>query len=421
MRRCGHGSLRRRTWLAACSVVTVVALGACASSTTAGPPATVRANTGAQSAQAAAIAAIVQKQLIANHLKAVIYRVTVDGKPLVTNAIGESMTGVPATTAMHFRNGAVVFSYLSTLLMQYVDRHVVSLNDKISKWWPSLPDSKLVSLKMLSNMTAGYPDYETDPAWLAAFNANPFHDFTVQERLNYAFNRKRIFAPGANWSYSHTDQMILGVVLSKIGKAPLDQLISKNILKPLGLTNTVANSTADVPSPVLHSFSSERREALGIPAKNLFYEEATFWNTNWGTPPGASQTTTIVDMAKTAQGIGSGVLLSKASYQAQTGPNLLGFGKSLPGCGLACFKQTPIYNFGLGIVRNGDWLVQNPLLSGQGALEAYLPSKKIAIAIVVTFQPAAFDSQGNYSNASNPIYQQIGALLAPKDAPPTKP
>lgn len=39
-----------------------------------------------------------------------------------------------------------------------------------------------------------------------------------------------------------------------------------------------------------------------------------------------------------------------------------------------------------------SWLLQSPLLSGEGAVEAYLPSKKIAIAVAVTFDPAAFDS-----------------------------
>jgi hypothetical protein len=37
----------------------------------------------------------------ADHLKAVIVRVTVNGKPVVTTALGTSMTGVPATPAMH--------------------------------------------------------------------------------------------------------------------------------------------------------------------------------------------------------------------------------------------------------------------------------------------------------------------------------
>jgi len=44
-------------------------------------------------------------------------------------------------------------------------------------------------------------------------------------------------------------------------------------------------------------------------------------------------------------------------------------------------------------VRSGSWLLQNPLLDGYSATEAYLPSKKIAIAVAVTFAPEAFDSQ----------------------------
>ena len=42
----------------------------------------------------------------ADHVNAVILRVTVNNKPLVTRALGMSVTGVPATTAMHFRNGS---------------------------------------------------------------------------------------------------------------------------------------------------------------------------------------------------------------------------------------------------------------------------------------------------------------------------
>jgi len=44
-------------------------------------------------------------------------------------------------------------------------------------------------------------------------------------------------------------------------------------------------------------------------------------------------------------------------------------------------------------VRSGSWLLQNPLLDGYSASEAYLPAKKIAIAVAVTYAPEAFDSQ----------------------------
>ncbi|MBV9579432.1 MAG: beta-lactamase family protein [Chloroflexi bacterium] len=354
-----------------------------------------------------------------DHLRAVIVKVTEGDQLLADQAFGESIIGEPATTDMHFRNGAVAFEYLATLLLQYVDEGRVSLDDTIDHWEPMLPEANQVTLKMLANQTSGYPDFETDPDWTAAFNADPSHIFTFDERIKYAFSRPVQFAPGTNWSYSHTNFMILGSILAQIGEQPLDVLLQERVLGPMGLTSTVASRTSEIPEPVLHTFSSERRAALGIPPTDAFYEEATFWNTQWGTPAGANQTTTIDDMLTTAIQVGRGTLLSPSSYEAMTGPNLLGFGHSQDNCKPSCFTQVPIYNYGLGVVRSGSWLLQNPLLSGQGAIAAYLPSQQIAIAAVVTFMPEAFDAQGNYTNAGNALFRSIAAYLAPEDAPPT--
>ena len=199
------------------------------------------------------------------------------------------MTGVAATTAMHFRNGAVAFAYLGTLLMEFVDEHKVKLDDTIERWMPTLPEANKVTLKMLANQTSGYPDFETDPAWLAAWGANPFHIFTFEERLKYAFARPVQFAPGTNWSYAHTNFMILGEILSKIGKKPLDALLREKVLIPMGLKNTTASQTSEIPSPVLHGFDSERRATLKIPPNVSFYEESSFWNAQWGDADGSER------------------------------------------------------------------------------------------------------------------------------------
>src|SRR5947207_1121708 len=109
-----------------------------------------------QSTQASAIAGIVQNAMKTEHLRAVIVKVTQGDKVIMSQAFGESMTGVPATTAMHFRNGAVAFAYLGTLLMQFVDAHKVKLDDTIDRWMPALPEANKVTLKMLANQTSGY-------------------------------------------------------------------------------------------------------------------------------------------------------------------------------------------------------------------------------------------------------------------------
>ena len=287
----------------------------------------------------AEITRIVEEAMASLDLKAVIAEVQVGDRILTTQAFGESVTGVDATTDMHFRNGAVAFSYVSNLLLQYVDDGTVSLDDTIDQWAPELPESDTVTLLMLTNQTTGYPDFETDPGWTAAYNADPFHEFTYEERIEYAFNRPLQFEPGTNWSYAHTNFMILGHILSEIGGEPLDVLLKEKVLDPMGLTETEGYDSSFVPEPVLHAFSSERRVALGVDPSTLFYEESTFWNPVWGTPVGAAQTTTISDMTKTAIAIGTGELLSDESFHEMTDSQLIGFGERLPVCEPSCFTQ----------------------------------------------------------------------------------
>jgi CubicO group peptidase (beta-lactamase class C family) len=273
---------------------------------------------------------------------------------------------------------------------------------------------------------AGQPDQRLprlrdQPDLNDRFYTDPFQPWSFEDRLKIAFERPMQFKPGTNWSYSHTNFLILGEILARIGGRPLDELLREKVLEPMGLTHTTANSTADIAAPVLHTFSSERRQFLGLPDDRPFYEESTFWNAGWGTPPGAGQTSTIADLTTTARAVGNGKLLSPLSYQAMTDPNLLGFGQRQDNCEPSCFTQVEAYNFGLGVVRSGDWILQNPLLGGFSATEAYLPSQDITISVAVTYLPAAFDCQGNYPNSSDTVFRAIGRYLAPSEAPPAVP
>ena len=76
--------------------------------------------------------------MAANHLKAVIVQVRSGGADVYTGAFGDSMTGVPATPEMHFRNGALAFTYMATLLLEFVDQKKVTLDTKLSNYFPDL-------------------------------------------------------------------------------------------------------------------------------------------------------------------------------------------------------------------------------------------------------------------------------------------
>jgi CubicO group peptidase (beta-lactamase class C family) len=376
---------------------------------------------GADDAKADAVMRVVRDTMASEHLKSVIVRVTVDGQEVVTEALGESMTGVPATTNMHFRNGAVAISYVSTLLLKLVDEQKVSLEDKLSKFLPEIPHADRVTLGQLAQMTSGYVDYVIGNTKMNdALYADPFRRWTVHELLQYAVDQPLLYEPGTNWNYAHTNYVLLGLALEKATDQEMSNLLSEKVLRPLGLTNTVNSLTPEIPSPALHAFSSERRVFLGIPAGTPFYEETSYWDPSWTITHGAIQTTNIYDMEATAVGIGSGRLLSPESYQKMVSTDLRGKTRKQPGC-TTCFEQDEGYTYGLGIVISGNWLLQNPLFGGYAAAEAYLPSQKVAIAIAVTYAPEAFDDNGDYANAAEMLFRKIGAEMAPEDAPPMPP
>ncbi len=431
-----HRQTKRRTRVLVGLTCGVGLLVGCTSATTSGAPATsavagpstaVRGTVpSVDPAKADAVTEVVENAMQQRHLRSVIVRVTVDGKEVLTKAFGESMTGVPATTDMHFRNGAVAISYVSTLLLTLVDEKKVSLDDKVSKWLPDLPHGGEVTLGQLAQMTSGYTDYvigndEVD----AQLYADPFRQWTTDEILATVVSKPLLYPPGTNWNYAHTNYVILGLALEKITGKPMPEALQEKVLGPLGLTNTSGNDgTPAIPAPVLHAFTSERRSQLGIPAGTPFYEESTFWNPSWTITHGAIQTTNIADLSTTAEAIGTGKLLSPESYKKMISTDLRGKTTALPGCA-TCFESNEAYSYGLGIVTTGNWVMQDPLFSGQAGAFAYLPSQKVAIALALTFAADAFAADGSYkpevgSNAANVVWRDIAATMVPNDPPPAK-
>jgi D-alanyl-D-alanine carboxypeptidase len=323
---------------------------------------------------------------------------------VATLAMGESMTGVPATPEMHFRNGAVAISYLGTVLLQLVDEGKVALDDTIDEWLPDALASKKVTLRMLINCTSGYPDYVAVKSLVDALNKDPFRAWTTEEQLSFVAGKPLLYEPGTNWSYAHTNFVRLGEALSTIAGKPVDELIRKRIVEPLGLRGTQSHQTAVIPEPVLHAYTKERGT----------YEESTFWNPSWTLAKGSVMITDIHDLATSARAIGKGELVSEKSHKEQVGSSLVGLGGPTKKCPEnVCAKQTPSFHYGLGTFIVGGWILQNPSFYGWGALQAYLPEKDLAIAASATLDKEAKVGL----NGGQMVFNEIAAELAP-DYPP---
>jgi CubicO group peptidase (beta-lactamase class C family) len=336
------------------------------------------------------IRAIVDRSIAENDLRAALVRIDLGGRTLARVAAGESMAGVPANLRMHFRIGSIAIPYVIDLLLQLQDEGRLSLDDPVSKWLPTLPDADRVTLRMLANSTSGYADWvQENPSFLDALYADVFRQWQTSELLEIALARPRLCEPGACFHYAHTNFIILGMVIQDVTGKPAEKLLRRRVLRPLGLHNSRISALPAIPSPVLHAYTVDRGP----------YEDSTFWSPSWTIAASMIMTGTIGDVIRSAKALGTGALISKAAARERIAPTTAG----LPG-----FSQNLYY--GLGLVILDTWEIQNPELNGYTAIQAYLPSRRISIALAVTRGERAATTGANYSQE---LFQTISEYLTP--------
>lgn len=363
------------------------------------------------------IKGIASAQLAKHHLNSLLLQVRIDGKDVTTIALGDAMTGVPADVGGRFRNGAVAITYVAALALRLAEEGIVDLDAPISRWLPGLPASDKATIRMLANMTAGYPDHVADEErFEKPFNENPFKTWTPREIIDISLSGERRFQPGENWDYSHSGYVILGQVLEAATGKPTHRLMDEYVLKPLKLDQTFGFDIAMMPDPVIHGFTAER----GI------WEDSTFWNPSWTLPSGAIQVSTIGDMARSFDAIvGQDGFLAAGSRRAMIEPRLIGFGTPLEGCP-TCRTLTHSFSYGLGTVLRGDWIFQTPLFGGYASSVGTLPQERsengrITIAVAVTLsRNSVQDWKGRLPNYADETVRLIAAELAPDKPVPSR-
>jgi len=332
-------------------------------------------------------------------LNSVIVKVTRGRRDLLTSAMGESMTGVPADTDMRFRTGSVGIAYMGIVLLQLAAEGKVDIDDPVSRWVSGVPHGDQITLRMLAASTSGLHDYVTDPAFLAELEAHPFKFWTEDELLAFPYSHDLWYSPGTNWSYSHANFVLEGQALEKITGEPLDRLLERRILQPLHLADTAIDAKPPITDPV-HAFTSERGD----------YEESTYWNPSWTTAHGAIITQDICDLATSARAVGTGALLSPAWFRFQLDPGTVGVGDPNACPPGVCRLNTEALHFGFGVQVVNTWVVQNPSFSGYFAVQAYLPSQDLSIAVSTTDGPTTVPN----TSYAETIATNIAAHLAPE-------
>lgn len=164
-----------------------------------------------------------------------------NGKLVYSKAFGLAHINpsVPATSSMAYPIGSITKQFTATAVMLLVQQGKLSLEDKVSKYFPELTRSNDVTLRNLMTMTSGYQDFAPQdyiiPEWLKTVDPlTVVHQFAT---------KPLDFEPGTEWQYSNTNYEIVALIVQKVSGEPLSTFIRQHVLVPAGIENVVNTYT----------------------------------------------------------------------------------------------------------------------------------------------------------------------------------
>ncbi len=143
--------------------------------------------------------------------------------------------GLAADTASLYRIGSISKTFTAVIVMQAVEQGLLSLDDKLSGFFPQIPGSDKITVDMLLRHRSGLNDFPNSGKAPRGWASTPK---TRQLIINQITASGLDFEPGTKNSYSNPGYMLLGFIVEDIYGKSYGELVAEKIAAPLGLTHT---------------------------------------------------------------------------------------------------------------------------------------------------------------------------------------
>jgi D-alanyl-D-alanine carboxypeptidase len=162
-------------------------------------------------------------------------------------------TDDPVTIDDHFRVGSNTKTMTGTVVLQLAEEDSdFGLDDPVSKYRPEVPNGDNITLAMLLEMRSGLYNYSADEGFNARLDDEPGHAWHPSELLAIAFAHRPSFDPAADFEYSNTNTVLLGLIIEQRTRLSLQDAFQQRIFDRLQLHHTRFPAADDVGIPSPH-------------------------------------------------------------------------------------------------------------------------------------------------------------------------
>jgi CubicO group peptidase (beta-lactamase class C family) len=290
------------------------------------------------------------------------YLIAQNGKVLAKG--GRGLANVAENTSndtqTKFHVGSITKQFTAASILQLQDKSLLSLNDPLTKYFPSLSKTKPVTLKHMMNHTSGL--FEPDASKALFSQHLESHDF-----IKALENQDLYFKPGEQWRYSNSAYVVLALIIEKVSGLSFDQYLKTNIFSPLGMKDsTIYNNNR----PLTHAATGyavvdeKTVKALDPGVSSL--------HGNWNGATGLIST--VDDLFIWNEALHSGNVLSDKAYSETITATVLPKG----------FKPPVEYGFGIAVERIAGFAALGHAGEAPGfhAELLWLPNEKITFVFL---------------------------------------
>jgi D-alanyl-D-alanine carboxypeptidase len=187
---------------------------------------------------------------------------------------------------LSFRVGSITKSFVGTLVLQLAAEGRLSLDDTVERWLPGrVPNGDRITVRQLLNHTSGLFNYTDDVRLFEPYLTDFAHVWTPFELLTIAVGHQPVFAPGADWSYSNTGYILLGLIVEEATGTPVDALLRERLFRPFELGRTMLARGQSLPEPFSRGYMPPRvGELFGTPGRRV---DSTLIDSSWAWAAGA--------------------------------------------------------------------------------------------------------------------------------------
>ena len=161
-----------------------------------------------------------------------------------------------------FRIASMSKTFTATLLMQLVEQDKLSLDARLSDFFPKSfvhkvhPRASAITLTHLLNHTAGLWDFALSDEWGRELRSDPVRFRDPDDILEWAVTHGAHAGDvGAGHVYSDTGFVILGHILQRVTGVAYKTLCRRRIFKPLGMQQTWLEGHEKPLTTLSHSYS----------------------------------------------------------------------------------------------------------------------------------------------------------------------